>query len=55
MEYYDDIDTIKTRKFARTFDKFFDMLNTRSLEEGIYKRKLDLLPYMKIDDTHFKV
>ena len=55
MEYYDDDDTIETRKFVRTFDRFFDMLNTRSLEEGIYKRKPDLLPYRKIDDARFKV
>ena len=54
MEYYDDNDTVETRKFVRTFDRFFDMLNTRSLEEGIYK-KPDLLPYRKIDDTRFKV
>ena len=55
MEYYDDNDTVETRKFARTFDRFFDMLNTRSLEEGIYKKKPDLLPHRKIDDARFKV
>ena len=31
------------------------MLNIRSLEEGIYKKKPDLLLYRKIDDACFKV
>ena len=31
------------------FDRFFDMMNTRCLEEGIYKRKPDLAPYKLTD------
>ena len=33
----------------RIFDCFFDMMNTRCLEEGIYKRKPDLAPYKLTD------
>ena len=46
FDYYGEHDTIETQKFVRTFDQFFDMLNTRSQEEGIYKRKPDLLPLL---------
>lgn len=53
--YYGEDDTIETQRFVRTFDWFFDMLNTRSLEEGIYKRKPDLLAYRTIDDPRFEV
>lgn len=55
FDYYGERDTTETQKFVRTFDRFFDMLNTRSLEEGIYKRKPDLLPYRTIDDSRFEV
>ena len=37
------------------FDRFFDMLNTRCLEEGIQKRKPDLAPYRTPDDSRLKV
>jgi len=40
---------------VRNFDRFFDMLNTRCLEEEIYKKKLDLKAYKKVDDEQFKV
>ena len=32
--------TKETERFARTFDKFFDLFNVRSLTEGIRKRSL---------------
>ena len=39
-------DTIKeTMRFVRMFDWFFDMLNTRSLEESTQKKKPDLESY----------
>ena len=50
-----DSDTTETEKFVRTFDRFFDMLNVRCLEEGIQKIKPDLHPYRDPDDTRFKV
>ena len=37
--------TKETERFVRTFDKFFDLMNVRSLKEGIHKRKPNLCPY----------
>ena len=37
--------TKETERFVRTFDKFFDLMNVRSLDEGIHKRKPNLRPY----------
>ena len=37
------------------FDKFFDCLNTRDLEEGMKKRKPDLNGYFSENDSRFKV
>ena len=37
--------TKETERFARTFDKFFDLFNVRSLTEGIRKCKPNLCPY----------
>ena len=39
----------------RIFDRFFDMLNTRSMEESVYKRKPDLSPYRTSKDTRLEV
>ena len=37
--------TAETERFVRVFDKFFDLMNVRSLREGIHKRKPNLHPY----------
>ena len=55
FKYYGEADTVETEIFVRNFDRFFDMLNTRCLEEEIYKKKLDLKAYKKVDDEQFKV
>ena len=55
MEYIGDVNTKETERFVRFFDRFFDMLNTRSMEESIYKRKPDLAPYRTSEDTRLKV
>ena len=55
LEYYSEPDTTETQRFIRYFDRFFDMLNTRHLEEGIRKRKPDLAPYRTPDDSRLKV
>jgi len=41
--------TQRRQRFIRIFDRFFDMMNTRCLEEGMQKRKPDLAPY-KLSD-----
>lgn len=46
----DDDNTKETEQFVRTFDRFFDMMNTRYLEEGTQRIKPDLDPYREKDD-----
>lgn len=50
-----DLDTTETERFVRKFDRFFDMLNTRCLEEGTKKIKPDLDPYRSSADERLKV
>lgn len=45
----------ETEHFVRTFDRFFDCMNVRSLKEGVYKRKPDLSPYQEASDPRFTV
>ena len=52
LEYVGDPRTKQTERFVRMFDRFFDMLNTRSLEECVHKRKPDLAPYRNTQDTY---
>jgi len=37
------------------FDRLFDCLNVRSLNQWVQKMKPDLKPYTSIDDPRFKV
>ena len=53
LEYYTVSQT--PLKHKDSSDRFFDMLNTRHLEEGIRKRKPDLAPYRTPDDSRLKV
>ena len=46
---------METEIFVRNFDRFFDMLNTRCLEEEIYTLKPDLKAYKEPNDERFKV
>ena len=48
-------DTEETEKFCLMFDRFFDMLNTRAIDEGLRRKKPDLKPYEKADDERFQV
>uniref|UniRef100_A0ABM0MSA0 Uncharacterized protein LOC102808321 n=1 Tax=Saccoglossus kowalevskii TaxID=10224 RepID=A0ABM0MSA0_SACKO len=43
-----------TVTFIRNFDKFFDCLNVRSMEEGKRKKKTNLLPYRSTEDERLK-
>ena len=47
-------ETSETEKFCRIFNKFFDIFNTRSLNEGRVKKNPDLYPF-KEDDSRLKV
>ena len=42
-------------KFAAKFDKFFDVLNVKSLTEGKHKWKDSRLPYTSADDSRLDV
>lgn len=53
--HYKEEDTTETARFVKIFDRFFDMLNTRSLKEHIFQRKPDLSPYHTPDDVRLKV
>ena len=55
LEYCSDPDTLETERFVRIFDKFFDIMNTRCLEEGIQKEKSNLKAYEKPDDPRLDV
>jgi len=48
-------DTEETERFCMMFDRFFDMLNTRAIDEEIRRKKLDLKPYKKVEDERFQV
>jgi hypothetical protein len=48
-------DTTETEKFCRMFNRFFDCLNTRNLNEATQKRNEDLRPYTRADDDRLKV
>ena len=39
LSYYNEADTVETRRYVLYFDRFFDMLNTRHLKEGYQKKK----------------
>lgn len=48
-------DTEGTEEFCQIFDKFFDLFNTRSVNETIRKRKPDLMPYYHASDPRLQV
>ncbi len=48
-------DTSETEKFCLMFDRFFDMMNTRSVQEARRERMPDLLPYYSPSDKRLKV
>lgn len=53
--YFGDPETEQMQKFVTNFDKFFDCMNVRSLDEGSRKRKPNLKPYYSPDDERLKV
>ena len=53
--YFGDPATKETQRFVLLFDRFFDCLNVRNLNEWAVKRKPDLKPYCSPDDTRLQV
>ena len=47
--------TEETEAFCSNFDKFFDICNTRSIEEGEKKRKPNLKPFYVKEDQRLEV
>ena len=47
--------TEETETFCLNFDKFFDICNTRTIEEGERKRKPNLKPFYVKEDQRLKV
>ena len=45
----------ETARFCHMFNRFFDCLNTRNIEEGKRKRNPDLDPYRSETDARFQV
>ena len=55
MAAYGGEECQETATFILLADRFFDCLNGRSLVEGDYKRKPDLMPYRSQTDPRFQV
>ena len=55
FRYDGNPETRETERFVRKLDKFFDLMNVRSLKEGIYKRKPSKMPYRDITDDRLLV
>ena len=48
-------DTRETQRFVSMFNRFFDMMNVRSLKEATLKRQTDKAPYRYLDDKRIQV
>ena len=55
LTFYGKPETAGTEQFVRLLDAFFDILNVRSPEEYMHKRKTNLAPYTNDADVRFKV
>lgn len=53
MLEYGGEECTETAGFIIKMDTFFDCLNVRSLDEGVKKRKKNLLPFKDLDDERF--
>jgi len=50
-----DPQTLETRRFVEKFNRFFDLLNVRSLTEATHQRNPDKEPYRSSSDERLKV
>ena len=48
-------DPTETTKFCQMFDKFFNIFNTRAINEHTIKKKPNLKPYYEKHDKRLKV
>ena len=55
LEYNRNPETQETARFCHIFNKFFDCLNVRSLEEHVHKRNPDIRPYRIPTDSRLQV
>ena len=55
IKYYEDPCMTETQRFVHLFDKFFDCLNVRDLNQWRIKKKTDLKPYYSRNDERLKV
>lgn len=55
LEFDGDPDTTETSRFCHMFNKFFDCLNVRSMDECVLKQKPDMRPCKYKDDNRLEV
>lgn len=55
LQLYGGADATETARFVRMVDRFFDIMNVRSLAEAHRVRKPDLLPFTSPQDVRFEV
>ena len=53
--YFGEPETEQLQKFMANFDRFFDGMNVRNMDEWSHKRKPNLKPYYSPDDERLKV
>lgn len=55
IDFYGPSEATETKRFVEIFNKFFDCLNVRHLDEHRKKLNPNLEPYRKPDDKRLKV
>lgn len=55
LTYEGKEETKETARFCKIFNKFFDCLNVRSLDECVLKRKPDMRPCRNKTDSRLEV
>lgn len=53
--FYGNSETTETQKFVEFFNKFFDCLNVRNLDEHWKKRNPNMKPYKSPNDEQLEV
>lgn len=55
FDFYGHAETTETQRFVEFFNKFFDCLNVRSLNEHKRKKNPNLMPYRNPADERLEV